>query len=228
MSHQHRSGSGAHRRGGRGGASVAVLATVLVMTAVGLAAVLLMAAAPAVPAHVREAAGPYELELGWRDEPPYSGSPNAIELGVVSDGRPVADPRASLRVEVRFGATRRVLALRPGAQRGTFSAGIVPTRPGAYALRVSGRVRGRRVAIGATCSERTFDCVTGSAAIQFPVAEPSSGQVDRKVQRALARASRSADRADRASTLSTVALAVAAIALLAVVGGVIAARRRRV
>ena len=89
-------------------------------------------------------------------------------------------------------------------------------------------MRGRRVAIGATCSERTFDCVTGPGAIQFPVTEPSGGQVDRKVQRALARASASADRADRASTLATVALAIAAIALLSLLGGVLAARRRRV
>jgi len=190
--------------------------------------VLAMALAPAVAAHVREAAGAYELKLGWRDEPPYSGSPNAIELHVAGGGGPVADPRAALRVEVRFGATRRVLALRPGSRRGTYAATIVPTRPGIYGLRVSGRMRGRRVAIAATCSERTFDCVTGSGAIQFPVAEPSGGQLDRKVERALTRAARSADRADRASTLAGVALAVAATALLALLGGALAARRRRV
>ena len=159
------------------------------------------------------------------DEPPYSGAPNAIELRVVSGGGGVADPRASLRAEVRFGATRRVLALRPCSRRGTYSAAIVPTRPGVYGLRVSGRVRGRRVAIGATCSERTFDCVSGADAIQFPVVEPSGGQVDRKVERALAR---SADRADRASTLATGALAVAATALLVLVGVLAASRRRRV
>jgi hypothetical protein len=218
MRQRHRCGSRAYRTGGRGRAS-----------AVLLAGVLLGAAAPCVPAHVREVAGPYELELGWRDEPPYSGAPNAIELRVASDGGAgVADPRASLRVEVRFGATRRVLALRPGSRRGTYSAAIVPTRPGVYGLRASGRVRGRRVAIGATCSERTFDCVSGADAIQFPVAEPSGGQVDRKVERALARAARSADRADRASKLAMAALAVAATALLVVVGGVLVARRRRV
>ena len=218
MRQRHQSGSSAHRTGGRR----RVFATLL-------AWVLLMAAAPCVPAHVREVAGPYELELGWRDEPPYSGASNAIELRVVSEGGGgVADPRASLRAEVRFGAARLVLALRPGPRRGTYSAAIVPTRPGIYELRVSGRVRGRRVAIGATCSERTFDCVSGADAIQFPVAEPSGGQVDRKVERALARAARSADRADRASTLATGALAAAATALLVVVGGGLAARRRRV
>jgi hypothetical protein len=178
-----------------------------------------LALAPAAGAHVRKAAGPYELKLGWRDEPAFSGSPNAVELEVAAAGEPIGDARAALRVELRFGDVRRELALRPVAARaGVFAAPVVPTRPGVYALRVDGRLRGRAIGVGATCSERTFDCVRGAGAIQFPVAEPAAGELSAKLDRALIRAQRAGDRADKAQTLAGSALAAAVLALLAAVG----------
>ena len=184
-----------------------------------LVAALLAAFATAVatvPAHVRETSGPFRVELGWADEPAYSGLRNAVEVTVRdAAGAPVADPRAALRVEVSFGAARRELALEPTGARGAFAAAVVPTRPGVYAFHVTGTLRGRRVDVEATCSDATFACVEGAAKIQFPVAEPSAGELDRKLERALARAARSEDDAAVARTLALAALVVAALALVA-------------
>ncbi len=191
----------------------------------GLAAALALSMVAAAPGHVRKAAGPYGVELGWAGEPAYSGVANAIEVGVEdAAGAPVSDPRASLRVEVSFGSARRDLAL-AGAGPGRFAAAIVPTRPGTYAFHVTGTLRGRRVDVAATCSETTFECVEGAGAIQFPVPEPAGSQLDAKLDRAVARAERGADEAAEAQKLAIAAIVTAAFALLAALGLVARGRR---
>jgi hypothetical protein len=184
-----------------------------------VAVLVALVAAPAAPAHVSRSAGPLRLEFGWRVEPPYSGSTNAVEVAVSDgSGAPVADPRARLVAQVSFGETTRDLELRPAGGSGRFAATIVPTRPGVYAFRVTGTFRGRRVDVGATCSQSTFECVTGPGALQFPVADPSASQLDSKLDRALARADRSADKAGRAQAIAIGALVAAALAMLAAFG----------
>lgn len=205
------------RQRGRSGALVA-----------GLAAALLLSSTATATGHVRKAAGPYTVELGWADEPAYSGVRNAIELTAAdASGRAVADPRASLRVEVSFGAARRDLALAPAGAPGSFVAPIVPTRPGTYAFHVTGTLRGRRIDVAATCSDRTFECVEGTSAIEFPVAEPSGSDLDRKLDRALARTERRQDDAAQAQTLAVGALVAAGLALLAALGLALRAARHR-
>jgi hypothetical protein len=204
------------RQRGRSGAFVA-----------GVVATLALASGPAAIGHVRKSAGPYSVELGWADEPVYGGLRNAVEVRVEdSAGAPVADPRASLRVEVSFGTARRELVLAPAAERGAYAAAIVPTRPGVYAFHVTGMMRGRRVDVAATCSPSTFECVEGPGTIQFPVAEPAAGDLDRKLDRALARAARGEDAADEARTLAISALVAAALALVAAAAVALRAARR--
>lgn len=192
----------------------------------GLAVALMLALSSLAIGHVRKAAGPYSVELGWVGEPAYSGSRNAVEVHVEdSAGRPVADPRGSLRVEVSFGDARRDLALEPAGEAGRYEAAIVPTRPGTYAFHVTGTLRGRRIDVAATCSERTFECVEGGDAIQFPVADPAASELDRKLDRALLRARAAEDDAAQAQNLAIGALIAAALALVAACG--LALRRAR-
>jgi hypothetical protein len=199
---------------GRGTGFVAILLTTLGFSL-----------AASAPAHVRTVSGPYRIELGWADEPAYSGVRNAVDVGIEdAAGDPVADSHGSLRVEVSFGSTRRTLALTPAGQPGRYVAAIVPTRPGSYAFHVMGVLRGRAVDVAATCSDETFECVQGAAAIEFPAAEPSGADLDRKLERDLARAAAGEHDADRARTLAIGALVLAAIALAAIAG--VTLRRR--
>jgi hypothetical protein len=191
---------------------------------VGLSAALALSPAAVATGHVRKASGSYEVELGWAEEPAFSGARNAVEVTVEDrGGRRVADPRASLRVELRFGEAVRTLTLAPAGASRSFMAAIVPTRPGSYAFHVTGTVRGRAVDVEAACSERTFDCVDGAETIQFPVADPPAAQLDRKLDRALARADRAGDRAASAQTVAALAVVVAVLALVA---AFLLARRR--
>src|SRR3954449_1549422 len=138
----------------------------------------------AATAHVEQRSGPFRVTMGWAEEPPYSGSPNAVEVEVRRrDGAPVAVPPGALGVQVGFGRAAVTMALTPTEERGSLRAAIVPTRPGTYAFHVSGSLRGHDVDAQATCSSATFDCVLEPTDIQFPVKEPSTGQLAERVER---------------------------------------------
>jgi hypothetical protein len=188
-------------------------------------ALLLLALSPGVLAHKTQPFGPYRVTIGWADEPAFTGSRNFIVVSVADTaGTPVADPGASLVVEVAFGSERIVLSLQPdGARRGEFKAALVPTRPGTYTFHVTGKVKDQTIDLKAACSDTTFDCVTDASAIQFPSKDPSAGELADRINRSLPRAERALDTAARAQTLAIAAVGVAALAFVAAIGF---ARRR--
>ena len=181
--------------------------------------------APEAHAHDDHVIGALRLTVGWRDEPAYSGIPNAVEVIVVTaaDGGPVTDPDAALRVEIAFGDERTALALLPAGSAGTFEATLLPTQPGTYSFRVTGTIVGERIEFGSACAEDTFDCVTDVGAVQFPAGDPSADQVAERLDRELRRSQEAKDDASRAKTLAMVALAVAVVSAAYALGG----RRRR-
>lgn len=189
------------------------MARAAALAAVALA-VLVGGADPAA-AHVSRRAGSFEVELGWAAEPPHTDGQNAVEL-IVSDlgGAPVAVPAGALSVEVVYDGRSVTLPLTPTEDAGVLEAPLTPTRPGTYSFRVSGRAHGQPLAVSATCSPSTFECVEDSAGPEFPVADPSAGQLAQRVESEAGRVERANDRADDARTLAIVAAAVGAIALV--------------
>ena len=176
-------------------------------------------ASPGEP-HVKKPAGPFVLTIGWADEPVYSGSKNAVEV-VVADrsGTSVTDLGGSLTVEVSYGSERILLPLLPSdEQPGELQAALVPTRPGTYGFHIAGSVKGQPIDIQVMCSDRTFDCVTDSSAVEFPANDPSNGQLAERLARALPRAEGARDTAATARYLAIGALAVAIVALGAAIG----------
>src|SRR5207253_5613784 len=117
--------------------------------------------------------------VGWGEEPALVGAMNAVEVTVTeTSGAPVNDPAASLAVEVSFGSQKTTRALAPTAGRpGVYAAPVQPTRAGTYAFRVHGPVRGVAVDITSTCSDKTFDCVRDAGDVQFPVRDPTNGEL---------------------------------------------------
>ena len=180
----------------------------------------------AVDAHDAHVAGPYRLVIGWSDEPAFTGIPNAVVVELSAAGKgPLTEP-ASLTVEVSFGAERTVLPLTADpARRHVFQAPLVPTRAGTYTFHLTGKVRNQPIDITTTCSEKTFDCVQDGSAIQFPVKDPSAGQVVERLERSLPRAELALESARRAQTMAAAALAVAALALLSAAVGMKRARK---
>ena len=75
-------------------------------------------------AHEEKRVGPLALEAGWLQEPAYAGLPNAVEVTLNRGNAPVG--KASLTVEVAFGARRRRPHRAPAAGPGAGRAGRVP------------------------------------------------------------------------------------------------------
>lgn len=195
-----------------------------IVLAVVLSILLICGVAPA-SAHVTEESGSFEVEMGWGEEPPRSGAENFVEVSVAgTGGAPVAVPAGALSVEVVYGGTALTLPLTPTPVPGTLEARLTPTRPGTYAFNVSGSVHGQQLDVSATCSESTFECVETGAATEFPVKDPSAGELAQRLSSEADRVEQAGDRADSARTLAIVALVLAAAALAI---SIRAARRRR-
>jgi hypothetical protein len=177
------------------------------------------------PAHVAQRSGAFEVELGWGEEPPRVGADNFVEVTVTDQrGRPVAVPAEALAVEVAYGARAITLPLAPTAVPGALEAPLIPTRPGTYRFSVSGSVEGRALAVSATCSETTFECVSSSGATEFPVEDPSAGELAARLSSESGHVGEANERAGDARTLALVAAGLAAVALAL---SLWATRRRR-
>jgi hypothetical protein len=176
-------------------------------------------------AHDTEPVGPLRISFGWGDEPPFTGVKNFVEVEVAdAAGQAIADLHGELRAEVSFGDQRVELPLLPDEEPGRFRAALIPTRPGTYAFRIIGNVRGRAIDVGATCSDQTFECVSDATEVQFPAKDPSVSQLSDRLTRELPRAS---DKANEARQLAIAALVVALLALAAAIGfGLRNARKR--
>jgi hypothetical protein len=195
--------------------------------ALALAIAALGLPASAANAHVTRTVGPYTVTIGWIDEPPFAGVKNAVEIGVTdSAGHPVDDLGISPEVQVTFGDAQTTIPLEPSEEPGVFQAPLIPTRPGTYAFQLSASVDGRDISTGATCSERTFECVTPASDAEFPVADPPVGEVAERVAGTLPAANQASDDAKKARALAIAALAIAAVALVSSLAIVRRARRR--
>jgi hypothetical protein len=173
-----------------------------------------LVAVPAASAHVVKASGPYRLEIGWGDEPPLAGSGNFVQAAVAdASGSAVEVPAGALSAEVSYGADATTIPLVPTEAPGELRGELVPTRPGAYAFEITGAIAGHTVDVRAACGEATFDCVESGAGAEFPVNDPSNGELALRLESEAGRAKDAGERADDARTLAIAALALAALAL---------------
>jgi len=200
----------------------------IVLVLAALLTVFLMVGPGRADGHVAKRSGPFEVELGWAQEPPRVGAGNAIEVGVgdAQTGAPVAVPAGALSVEVAYGGRSVTLPLVPTAEPGLLEASIAPTRPGAYSFGVSGEVRGQTLDVHAVCSQSTFECVEADAGSEFPVRDPSAGELAQRVRSEARQVDDARSRADDAHTLALVAIAAGTIGLLTGGAALLASRGR--
>jgi hypothetical protein len=175
-------------------------------------------------AHEQRTVGAIALRVGWQNEPAYTGTVNAVLVEVTRGGSPVTD--AKLNAVVGFGdkeSTTKTssLALEGTDETpGTYTAPLVPTRPGTYTFHISGNVGDSKIDTSFTSGETTFDDVTDPTAAQFPAKDPTSGQLAQRIENVDSAAAKAASDAKRA----TIALAVGALGVLI---GLVALLRRR-
>ena len=191
--------------------------------------------ASSASAHERRTEGTVQMVVGWLHEPAYAGFLNAVQLRVSDDAGPITDVGDALKVEVTFGDQKAgPLALAPAfGSPGEYQAPMVPSRPGTYTFRFVGTVKGQQIDQSFTSSDRTFDSPMDPAEIQFPVKDPSPGQLATRIERVEPRieevrtaATSQADDAESAANRATVLAVLALVVGAAGLAFGVSARRR--
>jgi hypothetical protein len=98
-------------------------------------------------AHEEADFGDIKVVAGWVNEPPLANQLNGIILMVsqVSNGQPVNNAPAQLDVTLQKGADNMPLNLQPTEEAGSYTATILPTQAGQYAVVMQGAVAGQAI-----------------------------------------------------------------------------------
>jgi hypothetical protein len=210
------------------------------LSVLGTAGLVTLALTGPALAHEDRTVNGYDWAVGFGDEPAYAGFPNSVQLLLSKNGKPVTNIPGNLKVAVQFGSQTKDLQLEPNFEVGEFGTPgdyrgfFIPTRPGAYTFHFTGTFAGSNVNESFTSGPKTFSEVDNPTDPEFPVQDPSNGELADRLTREVPRltaaidASRSAaeDQAATARTIAIVALVVGGIAL--VVGAVAVVRARRI
>ena len=215
------------------------------IAAAGVALLLpLVASSPAL-AHEGRKLGDLEMEVGWGSEPAYAGTENSVQLLLVHDGQPVTDLGDTLKVEVSFGEQTQEFPIEPFFDEeeglgtpGDYRAWLIPTRAGSYAFHFTGTVDGEDVDETFTSGPKTFADVDDPQSVQFPVQDPSTGELAARIEREVPRindqidavntsAQSASDDASNATTFAIVGIAVGAIGLAVAIVALVSTRKKR-
>src|SRR6266498_3573603 len=191
--------------------------------AIGLAGMLmaLTGAGPA-SAHEERKIGKYNVEVGFGDEPAYTGDTLKVDIttGTSTDDTQKLSMTMQPNFEVGGDGT-------PGVYRAWF----IPTAPGPYTFHFTGSIKDQKVDEKFTSSPTTFDEVQDPAKVEFPAKDPTTGQlsarVDRETQRlnaSLADARRQAS--DQAGTARLIAIVGVVVGVLGLAAAGWAVRQR--
>lgn len=203
-----------------------------------MAAALLTFIPQIASAHAERTVGPFDLEIGFRDEPVYVGVPNAVFLELMKDGEEVAGVGDSLTVTLGFGdQTSDPIVFEPMEEPGQFQAPFVPSQAGAYTFTLSGSVDGDALELSLTSGPKTFDEAQDVASatfpqVQFPTNADLASRIEQESERTsselaavTADVSAANDAASSAETVGIIGIVVGALGLI--VGGAALATRKR-
>ena len=100
-----------------------------------------------VLAHEEVSFGDINVVAGWVDEPPLVNQLNGVLLIItqVSNGQPVNNALAQVDVNLQKGSETRPLEFQPSEEAGTYTATILPTQTGQYAVVMRGTIAGQAI-----------------------------------------------------------------------------------
>jgi hypothetical protein len=214
--------------------------TLAAMVAATLAGLLIPLLASPASAHEAKTVGRYHFVVGFGDEPAYAGEKNSVQL-ILADAndKAVTDMGNTLKVEVTTGTAEPLqLAMEPFFEVGEFGtpgdyrAFFIPTAPGSYSFHFTGTIKGQRIDQTFKSGPQTFSDIEDPAQVQYPVKQPTGGQLATRADRETARINaalteerdQAKDDAASARTLAIVGLVVGALGLLI---GIVALMRGR-
>src|SRR6266542_1687591 len=183
--------------------------------AIGLAGMLmaLTGAGPA-SAHEERKIGKYNVEVGFGDEPAYTGDKNSVVMFLNdANDKPVVDLGDTLKVDITTGTStddtqKLSMTMQPNFEvggdgtPGDYRAWFIPTAPGPYTFHFTGSIKGQKVDEKFTSSPTTFDEVQDPAKVEFPAKDPTTGQLSARVDRETQRLNASLRSSDPSSGAS--------------------------
>jgi hypothetical protein len=100
-----------------------------------------------VLAHEEMVFGDIRVIAGWANEPPLVNQLNGIVLAIsqVSNDQPVNNAFAQLDITLQKGAESMPLNFQPSEEAGSYTATVLPTQIGQYAVVMQGTVAGQAV-----------------------------------------------------------------------------------
>jgi len=132
-----------------------------------------------VYAHTTIEVGPYEIEVGWQDEPPVVGILNAITIDIREPGdvegvsMGITSAFKNLQASVVSGGASKVLDINTDPRPGHYYAKIIPTKIGSLELKLEGEINGVKIN-----DVIPIEDVESTSVLDFPATSgSSSGQV---------------------------------------------------
>ena len=129
-------------------------------------------------AHTTIEVGPYEIEVGWQDEPPVVGILNAITIDVREPGNVegvsmgITNAFKNLQATVVSGGASKVLDINTDPRPGHYYAKIIPTKTGSLEVKLTGEINGVEIDIIIPIED-----VESTSILDFPpTSASSSGQ----------------------------------------------------
>ena len=123
-------------------------------------------------AHEEVVIGNISIVGGWLDEPPLVNQLNDIVMIITnaSNGEPINNAIAQLEVTLQKGTESRPLEFQPAEEAGTYTATILPTQTGQYAVVMRGTLAGQAID-----GQMQIEDVEDTARFNFPPATTASG-----------------------------------------------------
>jgi hypothetical protein len=100
-----------------------------------------------VIAHEEVEVGNIRIVGGWVEEPPLVNQLNGIVMIITnaSNGQPINNAVAQLEVTLQKGTEGRPLEFQPAEEAGTYTARVLPTQTGQYAIVMRGTIAGQAI-----------------------------------------------------------------------------------
>ena len=134
---------------------------------------------PFAYAHTTIEVGPYQIEVGWQDEPPVVGILNAITIDFREPGdvegvsMGITSAFKNLQASVVSGGASKVLDINTDPRPGHYYAKIIPTKIGSLEIKLQGEINGVKIN-----NIIPVEDVESTSVLDFPATSgSSSGQV---------------------------------------------------
>ena len=127
-------------------------------------------------AHITKVFGNYLVEIGWDNEPVYTGLVNApqvtITKGSGDSAKPVINALKDMQISIKYGGVTKPLDFLPSSTvDGQYHAPMIPTRVGTYSLVFKGSVEDQAID-----TEIPLDAVASVDSLNFPSSAGSSAE----------------------------------------------------